>query len=127
MGVLFGPGAMLAVGEPAGKPAGEVVGMGIIAVGAVVQDQAEAGAVELVGSVDGGAPDALSALLGSDEALTEGRVVAGEEGGHPGEGVAVEGIAAAGDAEALVGVVVARLIQDSIKADVGPDRSAGLT
>jgi len=33
----------------------------------------------------------------------------------------VEGIAAVGDAEALVGVVVAGLIEDGVEADVGPD------
>ena len=64
MGMLVGPGAMFAEGEPIGAPAGEVVGVGVVPVGAVIQDEAETDAVELVGSVDGGTPGAFAALLG---------------------------------------------------------------
>jgi hypothetical protein len=48
-------------------------------------------------------PDPLAALLGVDEDLAEGGMVTGGEVGHAGHDVAVEGIAAAGDAEAFEG------------------------
>ena len=120
MRVLLGVGAVLAVGDPVVAPAGEVVGMGVVPIGAVIQEQAEADAMELVGGVDGSAPDPHTTLLGGDEDLAEGGMVTGGEVGHPGQDVAVEGLAAAGYAEAFVRVVVARLVEDRIEADESP-------
>jgi hypothetical protein len=48
MGMELGVGAVLAVGQPVGVPAGEAVGVGVVLVGTVIEEQAEAGTVEFV-------------------------------------------------------------------------------
>ena len=122
MGLLVGAASVLTVGQPVGAPTGEIEGVGIIAVRAVVGDEAEADAIELVSGVDGGTPDAQAAFLGGDEGLTEGGVMTGGQGGHPGEDMAIEGVAVARDLE--TGIAVAGLVETGIEADKGPDPSA---
>lgn len=46
MGLLLRVGAMLAIGQPVGAPAGEAVGVCVVLVGTIIEEQAEAGAVE---------------------------------------------------------------------------------
>ena len=77
---------MLAVGEPVGAPAGQIVGMGGVAVGTLIEKQAEAGAIEFVGGVDGSAPGMEAALFGLDEGEAEGGVMTGGQASHPGGG-----------------------------------------
>jgi len=113
MGMEFGVGAALAIGQPVGVPAGEVVGVGVVLVGTVSEEQAEAGAVEFVGGVDDGPPEAYPAFFGGDAGQAGGRLVTGDEGSHPGQDVA-------GDGEALLGVVVAGQVEDGVEADEGP-------
>ena len=80
MGVLFGIAVMAAVGQPVGAPAGQVVGMGVVAVGAVVEEQAEAGAMDLMAGVDGRPPEAQAAFLGGDKGLAEELALSEAEG-----------------------------------------------
>jgi hypothetical protein len=88
MGVLFGIAAMAAVGQPVGAPAGQactersrsVIRMSVVLVGAVVQQEAEAGAVHLVGGVDSRAPEAQAAFLGGDKGLAEELALSEAEG-----------------------------------------------
>jgi len=46
VGVELGLGALLATGQPVGAPAGEVVGVSVVLAGTVIEEQAEAGALE---------------------------------------------------------------------------------
>jgi hypothetical protein len=121
MGMSLGITAVAAKRAPIRLPADKILGQGIVLEGAIISQEAEADAVELVGDVDGGAPQAEAALLGLDERQAKGRVMGGDERGRPGQRVAVEGIATPRDeGGARSRVAVAGEVLDGIEADKGP-------
>lgn len=72
------------MGQPEGAPASKIIRVRGVVVGTLVQQQAKAGTVELMGGVNSGAPQAKPTLFSLDEGEAKGWVVTSDEASHPG-------------------------------------------